>query len=65
MVRDAGAGTVVGFDDVPGTKKAVLEAFLAFQSGQIPPPTHGLERYSRVALTARLSEVLTAVCGRI
>lgn len=65
MVRDAGAGTVVGFDDVPGTKKAVLDAFLAFQSGQIPPPTHGLERYSRVALTARLSEVLTAVCGRI
>jgi len=61
IIREAEAGPVVGFDDGEGLKRAVLELFEQWKSGNDASASGSVEKYSRKALCGRIAEILTEI----
>ena len=62
IIVDAGAGTVVGFDDKEGMKTAVKALYESYLAGGLTNNTHsGVERYSRRALAGEYARLLATL----
>lgn len=61
IVNKAGAGPVVGFEDLAGFKAAVLHLFTLFQKGTLTVQVSGAEQYSRKTLCSQVANILTTI----
>jgi len=65
IVNACDAGQVVDFGDKESLKKAVLALFNAYQQGKLGSAVHGIENYSRKALTGKMAEVLNRITSPV
>lgn len=61
IVNKAGAGPVVGFDDLERFKKAVSQLFAQYQEGRLSVNSEGVETYSRKALCGEIGKILDQI----
>lgn len=61
IIRETGAGDVVGYDDVDNAIQTLTRYFNLFEQGELDPEPKGIEKYSRKALTGRLAEILNQI----
>jgi len=61
IVKEAGAGPVVAFEDKAGFKKAVLDLYSRWKSGEDLQKPASLEKYSRKELCRSIGEILDSI----
>ena len=61
IVKEAKAGTTIGFDDLAGFKIAILEMFQNFKSGHNQVASTGVEKYSRKTLCGEMATILNLI----
>lgn len=61
IVRDAGAGSVVGFTDVEKMRSAIADFYAAYKAGALEVNSHGVEQYSRKALTGKFATLFEEI----
>jgi glycosyltransferase involved in cell wall biosynthesis len=59
ILKDAGAGQVVDFDDFDTTKEVIVQLFDSWRNGRLLVQNKGLETFSREACAARYGKLLT------
>lgn len=62
MIRETGAGLVVGPADEEAIERAVHDLYERWRAGALGVPAYDISRFERKTLTAELAEVLHAVC---
>jgi len=61
IVNECHAGQVVNFGDKVTMKKAILDLYSAYKSGNLGSGVKGIEAYSRKALTGKMAEILNRI----
>ena len=61
LLEDTHAGTIVGFDDVEGMKKVVLDLFEKYKLGELNSKASGYQKYSRRSQCGVMAELLNGV----
>jgi glycosyltransferase involved in cell wall biosynthesis len=61
IIQDARAGTVVGFKDKAGIRKALLGYYQAYRAGSLEVDSQGVGQYSRKALTQKFATLFEAI----
>ncbi|MEJ5315628.1 MAG: glycosyltransferase family 4 protein [Tenuifilum sp.] len=61
IVHETASGDVIDYTDVDGATQTLVKYFNLFKQGNLTPEPKGIEKYSRKALTGRLSEILNQI----
>jgi hypothetical protein len=61
VLKETGAGVIVGFSDDITTKKAILEYYSRFKTKTLLLQTESVERFSRRSLTGKLATLLNSL----
>lgn len=61
VLKDTGAGIMVGFSDEKGTYKAIMDFYKQFKNNTLNVNTNSVERYSRKSLTGELVTLLNSL----
>lgn len=61
IVNETAAGDIIDYTDVEGAIQTLIKYFNLFKQGNLKPESKGIEKYSRKALTSKLTEILNQI----
>lgn len=64
ILNETVAGKMVGFENLEGTKRAVLEYYNLYKTNSLFVNTDSVERFSRRSLTGELAKLLNSLCKK-
>ena len=64
VLKDTGAGTMVGFSDEVATKNAILQYYASYKNRTLSVQTESVVRFSRRSLTGELATLLNSLCEK-
>jgi len=64
VLRDTGAGAMVGFSDEESTYQVVLDYYAKYKQKTLTVQTESVVRFSRRSLTGELATLLNSLCEK-